>query len=90
MRKRGIKVENKIKHTAFIFEVLFCFLIITSLRKPRYKGSESTDKIRQQLGNRDQSMKQQIKGLVKTLPAAKRFHCSRGVNDRKPVNCALH
>ncbi len=35
-------------------------------------------------------MKQQIKGLVKTLPAAKRLHCSRGVNDRVSVNCAFH
>ncbi len=85
-RKRGIKLERKRKNKAFISEALFHF----KLWKPHYKGSESTDKIRQQLANRDQSMKQQIKGLVKTLPAAKRFHCSRGVNDRVSVNCAFH
>lgn len=59
------------------------------MKKPHYKGSESTE-IRQQLANRDQSMRQQIKGLVKTLPEAKCFHCSRGVNDRGTVNCAFH
>lgn len=90
-RKRGIKLERKReKNKAFIFEALFHFLIITSYESHTTKGSESTDKIRQQLVNRVQSMKQQIKGLVKTLPAAKRLHCSRGVNDRVSVNCAFH